>query len=74
MGDTIKLTERWCLVQDGSRVVPETDPDARWLHWVEGEEVELQEAVRLGAVQGKRKMRPALANKMAKSPANKGGY
>lgn len=83
MGEKIKLTQRWCLVEDRSRVVPENDPEARWLHWREGDEVDLEEAIELGAVKKKapphrkraaKKMQPAPANKQAKPPENKEGW
>lgn len=77
MGDKIKLTQNWCLTEDRTRVVSETDVAARWLHWIKGQEVDLAEAIRLGAVRKKTetvKMRPAPANKQARKPANKGGW
>lgn len=50
MSDTVVITARWCLTEDESRVVPETDVEARWLHWRPGDVVSRAEAERLGAV------------------------
>lgn len=61
----VVITERWCLTQDRSRVVPEGDPEARWLHWLPGDEVDEREARRLGAL----KSRTPEANK-ARRPGN----
>jgi hypothetical protein len=47
---TVEIKRRWCLTADRSRVVPETHEDAAFLHWVPGNVVPLDEAVRLGAV------------------------
>lgn len=63
----VTITEHWCLTEDGSRVVRETDPEARWLHWAPGAVVEREEAVRLGAVEPE----PAPEPKKAPPPANK---
>ncbi|NUK01780.1 hypothetical protein [Streptomyces lunaelactis] len=41
-------------MEDLSRVVLENDSEARWLHWIEGQEVDLDEAIRLGAVRRKK--------------------
>lgn len=60
--DKVLINEKWCLTEDRSRVVPETDPAARWLYWKPGDVVPRAEAERLGAV--KRKPgRPAGAGK-----------
>lgn len=67
MSEKIEITDRWCLTEDRKRVVPEGDPEARWLHWIPGDEVPLEEAQRLGAVKA---AKPA-ANKMRKPPRNK---
>lgn len=42
---------RLCMTEDGVRVVDENDPAARWLWAVEGREMPMSEAIRLGAVQ-----------------------
>lgn len=42
---------RLCLTEDRSRVVEESDPDARWLWAIPGRVVPMSEAMRLGAVQ-----------------------
>ncbi|OII61205.1 hypothetical protein BJP40_06675 [Streptomyces sp. CC53] len=46
----MKIDARWYLTEDQSRVVPEAHPEARWLHWIPGDVVSLEEAERLGAV------------------------
>lgn len=70
MGDTVKVDRYWCLTEDRSRVVPETDPDARWLHWIPGMLVDRAEAERLGAVEPegepKRRGRPLGSKNMPK--------
>lgn len=78
MSEKITLTKRWYLVEDGSRVVSEGEPEGRWLHWRAGDEVELTEALRLGAVRRKEtvhvapKKRAAPHNKQADTPHDKG--
>lgn len=47
---TVTVDRAWCLTADRDRVVPETDPEARWLHWRAGDVVPLSEARRLGLV------------------------
>jgi hypothetical protein len=47
----VKIDRHWCLTEDGSRVVPDTDPEARWLHWTPGTLVSREEAERMGAVE-----------------------
>jgi hypothetical protein len=75
----VTIDQHWCLTEDGERVVPETDPEARWLHWTPGTLVKREEAERLGAVDPPAKPEPAepkkappAANKMARPPQNKG--
>lgn len=46
-----EITERLYRTEDG-RVVPEGDPDARWLYAVPGQRVPLEEAVELGIEPG----------------------
>lgn len=59
MSILVLIDKRWCLTEDKSRVVDETSPDARWLHWMPGDEVPLEEAIRLGVVEEpKRRGRP----------------
>ncbi|MEU6674763.1 hypothetical protein [Streptomyces sp. NPDC046925] len=76
-GDWITIDRHWCLVEDGSRVVPETDPEARWLHWSPGAVVARDEAERLGAVdpesaaEPEEKKAPPAANKQRTPTANK---
>lgn len=79
--DVVTITEHWCLTEDRSRVVLETDPEARWLHWVPGDRVPLEEAQRLGAAKrkpgraaggGTKKATPA-EDKSAKPDEDKAG-
>ncbi|GAB3117842.1 hypothetical protein GCM10027160_29010 [Streptomyces calidiresistens] len=51
MNDRIRIERRWCLTADRTRVVPEEDPEARYLHWRPGQLVPRAEAVRLGALE-----------------------
>lgn len=50
-GDWVTIDRHWCLTEDRKRVVPETDPEARFLHWAPGAVVSREEAERLGAVE-----------------------
>jgi hypothetical protein len=76
--DVVKVDRHWCLTEDRSRVVPETHPDARWLHWTPGQEVPRAEAERLGAIKPEpvmaapTKQREAPANKARTKPVDKG--
>jgi hypothetical protein len=79
--EVVKLTEHWCLTEDRSRVVLDTDPEARWLHWIPGDVVPLEEAQRLGAAKrkpgrppgsGAKKAEPA-EDKSVQPAENKGG-
>lgn len=77
MSDTVKIDQHWCLVEDRSKVVPETDPEARFLLWVPGDEVPLEEAKRLGVDVGpvdppRRKPGRPPASKAATPAENKG--
>lgn len=65
--DWVTIDRHWCLTEDRSRVVPETDPEARWLHWSPGTVVSREEAERLGAVERE----PAPEAKKATSAENK---
>lgn len=65
--DWVRITEHWCFTEDRGRVVPETDPAARWLHWKPGDLVKREEAERLGAVEPA----PAPEPKKATPAANK---
>ncbi|MFE0101159.1 hypothetical protein [Streptomyces sp. NPDC059009] len=49
--DWVRITRHWCFTEDRTRVVPETSPLARWLHWKPGDLVKRSEAERLGAVE-----------------------
>ncbi|MGW6790053.1 hypothetical protein [Streptomyces chartreusis] len=78
----VMIDKHWCLTEDGKRVVPETDTEARWLHWTPGTLVSREEAERLGAVEPVAEPKKAAApvkkaaaappNKMSRPPQNKG--
>jgi len=82
MADKVIIDRRLCLTEDKSRVVDETDPDARFLWAIPGAVVDRAEAERLGAldlegdeeavVEQPKKRTPA-ANKAAKPTEDKGG-
>lgn len=65
----VKIKQHWCLTEGRDRVVPETDPEARWLHWKPGDLVKREDAERLGAVEPEAK--PAPEPKKAPPAANK---
>lgn len=44
---TVVVDRHLCLTEDRCRVVEETDPRARWLHWPKGTEVPKDEYDRL---------------------------
>lgn len=76
MSGKVTLDQHWCLTEDRDRVVPETDPAARWLHWTAGQQVDREEAERLGALpsdvdDSPKQAKPA-ANKARPKPADKG--
>ncbi|MER7126751.1 hypothetical protein [Micrococcus luteus] len=48
MSERITVDRRLYLVEDGSRVVGEGDPDARWLYCVPGQPILRAEAERFG--------------------------
>lgn len=75
-GDWITIDRHWCLTEDRKRVVPETDTDARFLHWSPGTVVSREEAERLGAVEPEPEPEPkkTAAPKKAATPANKQMY
>jgi hypothetical protein len=50
MTEHYEVTERLCKTEDGTRVVPENHPDARWLYAIPGQQVPLEEARTLGLV------------------------
>lgn len=49
----VRIDRPWCLTEDRKRVVPDTDPEARWLHWTPGMLIARDEAERMGAVKPK---------------------
>lgn len=63
--DVVTITEHWCLTEDRSRVVLDTDPEARWLHWIPGDRVPLEEAQRMGAAKRKPGRPPGSGTKKA---------
>ncbi|MFF0183550.1 hypothetical protein [Streptomyces sp. NPDC005244] len=67
----VTIKDHWCLTEAGDRVVLETDPEARWLHWTPGMLVSREEAERLGALEPAAKPEPAPEPKKAAAPANK---
>lgn len=69
--DVVTITEHWCLVEDRSRVVRDTDPEARWLHWIPGDRVPLEEAQRMGAVKRKPGRPPGSGTKKVDAPEDK---
>lgn len=78
-GDWVTITQHWSLTEQRDRVVPETDPEARWLHWKPGDLVKREDAERFGAVEPEAKDGPAepkkatpAANKARPPAANKG--
>lgn len=50
MGETIRVDQHWYLTEDKTRVVAEGVVGGRWLWASPGQEVNLAEAQRLGAV------------------------
>lgn len=63
--EQVEIQDRLCLTED-ERLVPEGDPDGRWLYAVPGQRVPLSEAVKYGLVKGEKK--PG-ADKSRKTPA-----
>lgn len=47
MSAHVVIQGRWCLTEDG-KVVPEGDPDARWLWAIHGQEMPEDECKRVG--------------------------
>lgn len=47
--ESYKVSERLAKTED-DRVVPESDPDARWLYAIPGHEIPLEEAERYGLI------------------------
>lgn len=69
--DVVTITDRWCLTEDRSRVVLETDPAAQWLHWLPGDRVPLEEAQRMGAAKRKPGRPAGSGTKKADQPEDK---
>jgi len=61
MTDKVIIDRRLCLTEDQSRVVDETDPEARWLWAIPGQLVDRALAERLGALEPAPKPDPAPA-------------
>lgn len=76
MSGYVTVDRHWCLTEERDRVVPETDPAARWLHWRPGDVVDRAEAQRLGALPSEMDTAPKQvkppANKARQKPADKG--
>jgi len=74
-GEWVTATARLCLTEDRSRVVPDTDPAARWLWCTPGQPVRRSEAERYGLLggegEGAAKARRPAANKARRAAANK---
>lgn len=68
-GEWVTIDQHWCLTESRDRVVPETDPEARWLHWRPGDVVKRDEAERMGAIEPDEKPAPAPEPKKAAAPA-----
>jgi len=51
-GEWVTATQRLCLTEDG-RLVPDTDPAARWLWCTPGQKVRRADAERFGLIGGK---------------------
>jgi len=73
-GEWVTATARLCLTEDG-RVVPDTDPAARWLWCTPGQPIRRSDAERYGLLGGEgkaeAKARRVPANKARRAPANK---
>jgi hypothetical protein len=73
----VVATARLCLTEDRSRVVPDTDPDARWLFCVPGSPIPRADAERYGLLDKPEqepepaKARPAPPNKARARTADK---
>lgn len=78
-GDYVIATARLCKTEDGARLVPDTDPDARWLFCVPGARIPRADAERYGLLGDEEpeerptpaKARPAPANKARSRSADK---
>ncbi|MEV4180189.1 hypothetical protein AB0J28_01920 [Streptosporangium canum] len=81
----VTVTARLCLTEDRKRLVPDTDPDARWLFCTPGSQISQADAERYGLFaepepepepevdqeQGEAKQARTPANKARKPAANK---
>lgn len=65
--ETVKVTQHWCLTEDRTRVVPETDVEACTLLWPTGTVVSMEDAIKYGMM--KRRFTPA--NKSRKPGGDK---
>jgi hypothetical protein len=76
-GEHVEATERLCLTEDQERLVPESDPDARWLFCAVGARISKADAERYGLVKAKAKpqdkaVRAPQADKASRKPAEDG--
>ncbi|MFC3986796.1 hypothetical protein [Streptosporangium jomthongense] len=75
----VTATARLCLTEDRDRLVPDTDPDARWLYCVPGQPISRAEAERYGLLgespeggaDAETKQAPPAANKARGRSADK---
>lgn len=51
----VEVDARLCLTEDGERLVPEGDPDARWLFCTPGQKIPRREAEKYGLIDAKGK-------------------
>lgn len=68
----VVATVRLCLTEDRARLVPDTDPDARWLFCTPGAAISRVDAKRYGLlVEPEVEPEPKVEAKQAAAPANK---
>lgn len=71
MAAPVTIQGRWCLTEDRKRLVPEGDPEQRFLWAVDGQQKPYEECVRLGYLVEEKKAQAA-RNKMSRPARNKG--
>jgi hypothetical protein len=69
MSAHVVIKGRWCLTEDG-KLVPEGDPNARWLWGVDGQEIPDAECKKVGY--GEAKMGPVAENKIRRPSSLRG--
>lgn len=73
-GRHVIATARLCLTENRARLVPDTDPDARWLFCVPGAPIARADAERYGLLsepEPEPEVEPKAEVKQAQTPANK---